>query len=224
MNGTARKQQRPASVSLNHKRKTEAQMKADIDAFAEDMKSRRSIRNFSDESVPLHVVRRAVEIAGTAPSGAHKQPWTYVVITDPDVKKRIREAAEFEERRFYTERAPDDWLDDLKPFGTTWRKPMLEDAPVLVAVFARVHSADDTKHYYVKESVGISVGMFLAALHVGGLCALTHTPSPMRFLGEILERPEYERPYLLIPVGYPVDGCEVPNLKRQPLEEFLIEK
>lgn len=215
---------RALSKTLEFEKKSPAEMQADADAFFDRMKTRRSIRHFSSEDVPLDVVRRAIETAGTAPSGAHKQPWTFVMITDPAVKTRIREGAEFEERRFYDERAPDEWIEDLKPFGTTWKKPMLEEAPVLIAVFAQIKSADDSKHYYVKESVGIAVGMLIAALHMSGLAALTHTPSPMRFLNEILDRPEYERPYVLIPVGYPTENCEVPNLERLPLDEYLIEK
>jgi len=173
----------------------------------------------------MDVLDRCISAAGTAPSGAHKQPWTFVVVTDPDTRREIRERAEKEERDFYERRASDRWLKDLEPLGTNAEKPMLEEAPVLIAVFAQVRGEVlESQHYYVQESVGIAVGFLLSALHRSGLCALTHTPSPMRFLGEILERPESERPFLLIPVGYPIEECHVPELERKTLSQIRIRR
>lgn len=193
--------------------------------FAE-LDTRRSVRDFSDDPVPRALIELAIRTASTAPSGAHKQPWTFVAISDPAVKSRIREAAEAEERRFYTERAPETWLDDLAPLGTTWRKPFLETAPWLVVVFAQAWGRTDegtrSKHYYVAESVGIAAGMFITALHHAGLATLTHTPSPMRFLTQILDRPDNERPYILFPVGWPAATCEVPDLTRKSLDEVAV--
>ena len=166
--------------------------------------------------------------AGTAPSGAHRQPWTFVVVSDPSVKRRIREAAEKEERRSYESRMPDEWLEALRPLGTDWRKPHIEDAPFVIVVFEQVYGVREdgakTKHYYVRESVGIAVGLLLASLHHAGVATLTHTPSPMGFLREILGRPENERPYALIPVGYPAAGCTVPVLDRKPVDEILVRR
>jgi iodotyrosine deiodinase len=197
-------------------------------AFLERMSRRRSVREFSSEPVPRELVENAVATAGTAPSGAHQQPWTFVVISDPGVKRRIREAAEEEERRSYEGRMPDDWLEALRPLGTTWRKTHIDDAPYLVVVFEHAYGVrpdgSKVKHHYVKESVGIAVGLLLASLHEAGLATLTHTPSPMGFLREILDRPENERPYVLIPVGYPAEGCVVPDLERKPLDEILVER
>jgi nitroreductase len=194
--------------------------------FLARMRERRTIRDFSSDPVPRELVENAIATAGTAPSGAHQQPWTFVVVSDSDVKRRIREAAEDEERRSYEGRMPDEWLEALRPLGTDWRKPHLEVAPYLVVVFEQAYGirADGTKvkHYYVKESVGIAVGLLLASLHAAGLATLTHTPSPMGFLREILGRPENERPYVLIPVGYPAEGCVVPDLERKALREILV--
>lgn len=190
--------------------------------FLARMRERRTVRDFSRESVPGELVLNAVATAGTAPSGAHQQPWTFVVVSDPDVKRRIRVAAEEEERRSYEERMPDEWLEALRALGTGWRKPHLEDAPFLVAVFEQAHGVrpdgSKVKHYYVKESVGIAVGLLLASLHEAGLATLTHTPSPMGFLREILERPANERPYVIVPVGYPADGapCRISCASRSP--------
>lgn len=192
------------------------------------MRLRRTVRAFSREPVPYELVENAIATAGTAPSGAHQQPWTFVVVSDPEVKRGIRVAAEEEERRSYESRMPDEWLEALRPLGTDWRKPHIEDAPYLIVVLEQAYGrrADGTKlkHYYVKESVGIAVGFLLASLHEAGLATLTHTPSPMGFLREILGRPENERPYVLIPVGYPAEGCVVPDLERKPLEDILVRR
>jgi len=186
---------------------------------------RRSVRQFSSEPVAREVLLECIRAAATAPSGAHKQPWTFVLVTDPETKRSIREGAEAEERAFYGGRAPQSWLRDLQPFGTDAEKPFLETAPALIVVFAQKHGPESgDRHYYVNESVGIAVGFLLAALHHAGLATLTHTPSPMRFLREILERPAHERPFLLIPVGYPAEGCRVPDLERKSLEEVLVER
>jgi nitroreductase len=192
--------------------------------FYELMNLRRTVREFSDRRIPEGVVEHCLLTAGTAPSGAHKQPWKFVVVRDPSVKREIRLAAEREEREFYGGRAPDDWLAALKPFGTDASKPYLETAPCLVVVFARSYGEDAEgareKHYYVQESVGIATGFLIAALHSAGLATLTHTPSPMGFLNRILDRPKYERPFLLLVAGYPAEGVRVPDLSRKSLEEI----
>lgn len=197
-----------------------------VRAFRETMDGRRTVRQFAADPVPREVIDEAIRVAGTAPSGAHKQPWTYVVVEDPAVRARIREVAEEEERRFYGGLAPEEWLRDLEPLGTDWVKSHLTDAPWLVVVFAQDYAlrADGTKgkHYYVSESVGISVGFFLAALRMAGVSALTHTPSPMGFLREALGRPVNERAYVVIPVGYPAPGAEVPDLARKPLDGIRV--
>jgi len=194
-------------------------------AFFETMRSRRSVRAFSPEPVPLELVETAVRTAATAPSGANKQPWHFCIVQDPGVKRRIREAAEAEERENYERRFPREWLDDLEPFGTDERKPFLEIAPYLIVLFRVDYGLDEngakTKHYYVQESIGIAAGFLLAALHTAGLATLTHTPSPMSFLGEILGRPKNERAFLLIPVGYPAEGAEVPAIEKKALKDVL---
>lgn len=190
-------------------------------AFLDEVRRRRSVRAFSPDPVPREVLERCLAAAAQAPSGANKQPWTYAVVTAPELKRRIREAAEEEERAFYGGRAPQRWLDDLAPFGTNADKPYIETAPVLVVVFAQRGTAE-AKNYYVTESVGLSAGMFLAACAHAGLATLTHTPSPMGFLGPLLDRPDGERPFLLIPVGYPTEGCEVPDIARKPLSEVVV--
>ena len=194
-------------------------------AFLELVQGRRSVRMFSPDPFPREVLELCLETAGTAPSGAHKQPWTFVVVADPEVKRQIRDAAEKAEKRVYEELAPDEWLRDLAPLGTDWVKTHLTDAPYLVVVFAQDYGLDSggtrTRHYYVNESVGIAVGFFLAAVRDAGLCALTHTPAPMGFLKQVLRRPENERAYVLIPVGYAAEGTRVPNLRRKPLAESV---
>lgn len=195
--------------------------------FLATMQDRRSVRAFSTAPVGRVLIEQAVLTAGTAPSGAHAEPWTFVVVSDPEVKAAIRNAAEEEERRSYDERMPDEWLAALQRLGTDDVKTHLTDAPFLIVVFARAHHLDaDTgftrKHYYVTESVGIAVGMLLASLKVAGLATLTHTPSPMRFLTEVCGRPANERPYVVIPVGYPAANATVPDIHRKPLDDLLI--
>ncbi|HEV8460350.1 MAG TPA: nitroreductase family protein [Gaiellaceae bacterium] len=191
----------------------------------EKMLTRRSIRDFSSEAVPMELIEDALRVAGSAPSGANQQPWTFVVITDPQVKARIREAAEHEERLLYAERASKEYLEAIEPIGTNALKPHITDAPVLIAVFEqawRWENGEKRKHYYVRESVGIAVGFLITALHLSGLATLTHAPSPMGFLREILERPENERPFLLLPVGYPVEDAAVPDLEKKSLGDFAV--
>lgn len=191
------------------------------DAFYRQMSQRRSVRSFDPRPVPREMIEVAIRAAGTAPSGANLQPWHFVAISDPGIKARIREGAEAEERENYGGRMSEDWLEDLAHLGTDENKPMLEDAPWLIAVFREASRPDGRKTYYSQESVGIAVGMLLAALHLQGLATLTHTPSPMRFLSEILRRPANERPFLLIPVGYPAPDCQVPDIARKPLDAIL---
>jgi nitroreductase len=194
--------------------------------FVELMEARRSVRRFSSDPVPWELVENAIRVAGTAPSGAHQQPWTFVVVSDPETKRRLREGAEAEERDFYERRATPEWKEAIAPIGTDWVKTHITDAPYVIVVFEQPWRPGEdgakVKHYYVRESVGIAVGFLLAALQASGLCALTHTPSPMRFLGEILGRPENERPFILIPVGYPAEDAEVPDLARKPVEEIVV--
>jgi len=195
--------------------------------FFAGMNRRRSVRQFSPAPVPRVLIERAIATASTAPSGAHRQPWRFVAVSDPAVKRRIRRAAEVAERRFYEGgRAPAEWLEALAPLGTGWRKPYLEIAPWLVVVFEEVHGFTPTgqrrKNYYVKESVGIACGLFIAAVHQMGLATLPHTPSPMGFLSQILNRPPNEKPFVLLPVGYPARDAQVPNLQRKTLDEVSV--
>lgn len=194
-----------------------AQALARVQMFQTTMAGRRSVRDFDARPVARELIESAVAAAVTAPSGANRQPWRFVIVTNPDRKRALREAAEAEEREFYGRRASDEWLEALEPIGTDWHKPFLETAPAVIAVF-EVHSP---RPYYAKESVGIAVGFLLAALHHAGLATLTHTPSPMRFLNEILDRPREERPYLLIPVGYPAPDAQVPDLERKPHDQVI---
>ncbi len=200
------------------------EMAARARAFADEMARRRTVRDFSSRPVPRALIEDCLRAAGTAPSGANQQPWHFVAVADPDVKRRIREAAEAEERAFYAHRAPPDWLEALAPLGTDAEKPFLEVAPWLIAVFIRrfERRADGTKrkHYYTDESVGIATGFLLAALHHAGLASLTHTPSPMKFLNDVLGRPrDLERPFLLVVAGYPAEGARVPDIARKPLAD-----
>lgn len=194
-----------------------------VQRFYENIDRRRTVRMFSDRPVDRQIVATAIRAASTAPSGANMQPWHFVAISGPETKRKIREAAEAEEHEFYDHRASDEWLDALKPFGTDANKPFLETAPWLIAVFLQKFSEDEhgekVKHYYPTESTGLATGLLIAALHEAGLATLTHTPSPMRFLNEILDRPKTERPFLLLVAGYPADDCEVPDIKRKTLDE-----
>lgn len=192
--------------------------------FYDKMDNRRSIRHFSDKHVPREVMENILMTASTAPSGAHKQPWTFCLVGSADIKKQIREAAEEEEYKSYNGRMSKEWLEDLAPFGTDWHKPFLEVAPWLVVVFKKAfdyQEGEKRKNYYVNESVGIACGMLIAAIHNAGLVTLTHTPSPMNFLQKVLQRPDNERPYLLLPVGYPATYTEVPHLERKSKEQVI---
>ncbi len=222
-------EQDPASMSKflpiqNFPLRSAEEMSGRARSFYELMALRRSIREFSDRSVPRDVIETCLRTAGSAPSGANQQPWHFVVVEDAETKHKIREAAEEEERAFYTERAPQEWLEAIAPMGTDASKPFLETAPFLIVVFAATTGVstdgERIKHYYVSESVGIATGFLIAALHNAGLATLTHTPSPMRFLNEILGRPANERPFVVIPVGYPAEGARVPDIRRKPLDEI----
>lgn len=184
------------------------------------MRERRSVRNFSDRPVPRALIEQAILTAGTAPSGAHREPWHFVAVSDRELQSKIREAAEKEERESYEKRMPKAWRDAIDPLGTDWHKPFLETAPWIVVCFAKNIGDDGKKNYYVQESCGIACGLFIAAIHNLGLVTLTHTPSPMRFLGEILGRPKHERAFILFPVGYPAENTMVPDLQRKNLTEL----
>jgi len=211
-------------IPLDFERQDEVSMLQESQSFYQLMARRRTIRDFSDQKIPLAVLENAIKAAGTAPSGANMQPWHFVVIQDAVVKKRIREAAEIEERELYEHRASDEWLKALAPLGTDANKPFLEAAPALIAIFLKKFTLDETgekhKNYYTAESVGIATGILITALHKSGLATLTHTPSPMKFLGEVLERPAYERPYMLLVCGYPAGNVMVPDIKRRELHEI----
>jgi nitroreductase len=200
------------------------EMKQRAQEFYDLIKKRRTVRDFSDRPVPREIIEKCLLAAGTAPNGANKQPWHFVVVSDPKVKKKIRVEAEKEEHEFYNRRAPEDWLEDLVPLGTDENKPFLEKAPYLIGIFAQSYKLDQSgekeKHYYVKESVGIATGILVTALHNAGLATLTHTPSPMKFLNEIMDRPSYEKPFLLLVVGYPEDGVEVPDISKKSLSQI----
>ncbi|MFT6047825.1 MAG: iodotyrosine deiodinase [Arenicella sp.] len=211
-------------IPLNFKPLSDKQMLQESEQFYQNLKRRRTVRDFSEQPVDRTIIENAVRAAGTAPSGAHKQPWHFAIIANPAVKKIIRIAAEGEEREFYEGKAPQAWLDDLKVFETNAQKPFLETAPYLIAVFLERNTidADGTKHknYYMPESVGIATGMLLTALHTSGLATLTHTPSPMKFLNEILDRPSNEKPYMLIVTGHPAQDATVPDITRKPFEKI----
>ena len=211
-----------ATVPLAYRQLSPTDMVSGVNAFADRMSSRRSVREFSPEPLPEGLVETAVRVAAGAPSGANVQPWRFVVMTDPARKRRLREAAEAEERDFYDRRASAEWLDAIAPIGTDWHKPFLETAPVVIVVFEVHQGPNSPKPYFVKESVGIAVGFLLAALQQAGLATLTHTPSPMRFLNEVCERPPEERPYVVIPVGYPASDAQVPDLTRKDLDEVMV--
>lgn len=192
--------------------------------FNTQMQKRRSLRMFSNREVPREVIEELIRTAGSAPSGAHKQPWTFCAVSNPEIKRKIREAAEKEEYENYHGRMSEEWLKDLEVFETDWNKAFLEIAPWLIVVFKKAYEVDESgeklKNYYVNESVGLATGFLLAAIHQAGLVSLTHTPSPMNFLQEVLVRPENERPFLLIPVGYPAEDAQVPNIQRKELHEI----
>ena len=200
------------------------EMRERASAFLNEAQLRRTVRDFSDRPVPRDIIEMCVLTAGTAPNGAHRQPWRFVIVSSPEIKRTIRVAAEEEEKAFYGGRAPGDWLEALAPLQTDERKPFLESAPYLIVVFGESYaideSGDKSKNYYVIESVGIATGMLITAIHRAGLVSLTHTPSPMGFLNEILGRPENERPFLILVVGYPTPDATVPKLQRKSLEEI----
>ncbi len=216
--------QSDAFIPLDFSTQEEAAMQQQASAFYQLMSKRRSVRDFSPQPVPASVLEDAILAAGTAPSGANMQPWHFVVVQDAEVKQKIREAAEIEERELYENRASDEWLDALTPLGTDANKPFLETAPALIAIFLKKVTIDEQgekhKNYYTSESVGIATGVLITALHNAGLATLTHTPSPMKFLSQILERPSHERPFLLLVTGYPAEGTLVPDIKRLPLDKI----
>lgn len=212
-------------VSYSRESFGEEEMKTRSRHFYNWMNTRRTVRDFSDRRIPESVIENLLLAASTAPSGAHKQPWTFCVVRNPEIKKQIRIAAEKEEKESYENRMSEEWLKDLAPLGTDYKKPFLETAPYLIVVFKRIYEFENNKkhqNYYVTESCGIACGFLLAAIHEAGLVALTHTPSPMNFLSKILNRPENEKPYLLIPVGYPAEECWVPDIKRKELSEICV--
>ncbi len=214
-------------ITHRHERLSPEEMLRRGEDFYGRMNARRSVRHFAADPVPRELIEIAIRTASTAPSGAHRQPWQFIAVSDSDIKRRIRIAAEQEERISYEEgRMPPEWLEALAPLGTDWQKPFLETVPWLVVVFAELHGlgahGSKRKNYYVKESVGLACGLFIAALHEMGLSTLTHTPSPMAFLAEILGRPSREKPFILFPVGYPAPGAEVPDLKRKSLDQIAV--
>ncbi|NJL13961.1 MAG: nitroreductase family protein [Microscillaceae bacterium] len=196
------------------------------ETYLAHLQKRRSLREFSDRPVARQLIAHIIKAAGTAPSGAHKQPWTFCAVSNPEIKRQIREAAEAEEYENYHGRMSESWLQDLQAFGTDWQKPFLEIAPWLIVVFRKIYDldAEGQKHnnYYVSESVGLAAGFLLTAIHEAGLVALTHTPSPMNFLSKVLRRPANEKPFLLIPVGFPAKDAQVPALSRKPLDEICV--
>ena len=209
---------------LQFQKITFEEMDYNSNLFFQKVSSRRSVRDFSSDDFPIDIIKNCIKSASTAPSGANKQPWHFVIVKDPKIKRKIRKAAEIEEKEFYGGRAPKEWLDDLNQFGTDWNKPFLEEAPYLIVVFSKKFDINDdgtnTKNYYVSESVGIASGLLLIALHNAGLVTLTHTPSPMAFLSDILNRPPSDKPYLIIPVGFPSENAEVPNIKKKTFKEI----
>jgi nitroreductase len=204
---------------------SESELIKNSEEFYQSMDSRRTVREFDTRSFPVEVLENIIRTAGTAPSGAHKQPWTFCLISDPQLKRKIRQAAEEEEKISYSQRMPEDWKNDLKPLGTDWEKPFLEEAPYLIVVFKQSYGLEDgekVQHYYVSESVGIACGFLIAAIHHAGLVTVTHTPSPMNFLSKLLNRPINEKPFLLLPIGYPKSETYVPDIKRKGLEKIIV--
>lgn len=214
----------PQIVWNDYQEYPEEDMRRRAREFCRDLRRRRSVRDFSSRPVPRDIIEYCLQAAGTAPSGANMQPWSFVVIEDADIKHQIRQAAEEVETAFYTEYAPQEWLDALAPLETTAHKPFLEIAPYLIVIFAqkygRAEYGEIIKHYFVQESVGIATGFLIAALHHAGLACLTYTPRPNSFLGEILHRPEHERPVLMLAVGFPADEATVPDIQRKDLSEI----
>ncbi len=212
------------SIPLDFQRIEEDEMRQRAESFYQRIRTRRTVRDYSAEPVPRDVIENCLSAAGTAPSGANRQPWHFAVVSDPEIKKQIRIGAEEEEREFYTSRAPQDWLDALAPLGTDANKPFLETAPYLIVIFGEKFSHDDQgkkqKNYYVQESVGIATGFLIAALHNAGLATLTHTPAPMKFLNKILGRPDTEKPVMILVVGYPTTDAKVPDIERKSLDRF----
>ena len=214
-----------AFIPLEYEAPTEETLIQKSRSLYEQMNTRRSVRHFDTREVPKEVIQNIILTAGTAPSGAHKQPWTFCAVSNIELKLAIREAAEKEEYLNYTKRMSEQWLKDLEPFDTDWQKPMLTDAPWLIVVFRKAFDLVDgekKKNYYINESIGLACGMLLSAIHHAGLVALTHTPSPMQFLVDVLQRPQNEKAFLLIPVGYPAKNCEVPKLERKTLDEISV--
>lgn len=210
---------------LDFERMTAEEMGERARSYLELMQSRRSIRFFSSDPVDRSFIEQAIMTASTAPSGANRQPWTFVAVSDADTKRKIRVAAEKEEKESYQGRMPQDWIDALAHLGTDWHKAFLEHVPWIVVCFAQLWEPDGEnkkKNYYVSESCGIACGMFIAAVHNMGLATLTHTPSPMGFLSEVLDRPKHERPYMLFPVGYPANDCEVPSIDKKKEDEVIV--
>ena len=209
---------------INYTKFSETEMLNRSKVFYEDIKRRRTVRDFSDKSVPREIIENCILAAGTAPNGANLQPWYFVVISNPEIKRKIRIAAEEEEKEFYSKRAPKEWLDTLEPLGTNENKPFLEIAPYLIAIFSKSYEVlpdgNQVKQYYAIESTGIATGMLITAIHNAGLASLTHTPSPMNFLNEILDRPKNERPFLLLVIGYPAADAKVPDIKKKSLQEI----
>ena len=211
-------------IPYSHKSYPIEEMQQRSKSFLKSIQQRRTIRDFSDKPVPEEIIVNCLKSAGTAPSGANRQPWHFSVVSDMEIKKQIRKAAEEEEKKFYSGRAPDEWLEALEPLGTDENKPFLEVAPYLIVIFSEAYGLDDKgnkiKNYYVSESVGIATGMLITALHNAGLVTLTHTPSPMNFLREILGRGENERAFLILVTGFPSENATVPNIKKKDLEEY----
>lgn len=209
-------------IAFQAKMLSEKELIENSNIYYQTMANRRSIREYSDQSIPEIVMENIIKTASTAPSGAHKQPWTFCVVSNPEIKQKIRAAAEKEEFESYNSRMSERWLKDLAPLGTDWRKPFLEKAPYLIIVFKKIYdeeSGEKKTNYYVNESVGIACGFLISAIHQAGLVTLTHTPSPMNFLSEILKRPTNERPFLLLPIGYPATETFIPKIERKSLEE-----
>lgn len=212
-------------IQLKHVHRSQQDMLNESSLFYSEMDKRRSLREFSDKAVPKEVIENIIKTASTAPSGAHKQPWVFCIVSNKEIKGKIRTAAEKEEKESYDSRMSERWLKDLEPLGTDWQKPFLEVAPYLIIVFKKVYDEENGEkktNYYVNESVGIACGFLISAIHKAGLVTLTHTPSPMNFLTEILHRPKNERPFLLLPVGYPAEETFVPKLARKTLDEVTV--